>query len=94
MFHTATALRLGPGQTQVTMFGGSPKLKVFNPQGMAETTVLEFGEQDLCVHAQSDFAPEAVHCLTVLQYHIAECFCKAKFPWNHDQFYFRKFFAG
>ena len=44
MLHTATALRLGPGRTQVTMFGGCPNLEVFNPQGMAETTVLEFGK--------------------------------------------------
>ena len=73
MFHTATALCLGPGWTQVTMFGGCPKWEFFNQQGIAETTVLEFGEQDLCVHAPSDLkyhAAEAVHCLTVVHYHI------------------------
>ena len=47
--HTVAALSLGPGWTQVIMFGGSPKWKwgksVYAQQQLAKTTVLEFGEQ-------------------------------------------------
>ena len=47
MFHTATALSLGPGQTQVTMFGGCPKWERGKSldalQKLAKTTVLDFG---------------------------------------------------
>ena len=50
MWHTATALSLGPGWTQVTVFGGSPKLeggKSDNAQQkLAKTTVLDFGEHN------------------------------------------------
>ena len=50
MFHTATALSLGPGQTQVTMFGGCPKWErgksLDAVQKLAKTTVLDFGEQN------------------------------------------------
>ena len=50
MWHTATALSLGPGQTQVTMFGGCPKWErgksVDALQKLAKTTVLDFGEQN------------------------------------------------
>ena len=49
MCHTATALSLGPGWTQVTMFGGCPKWESGKSadaqQKLAKTTVLEFGEQ-------------------------------------------------
>jgi len=48
MFHTVTAFSLGPGWTQVIMFGGCPKWekgKSHDAQPkLAETTVLEFGE--------------------------------------------------
>ena len=47
-FHTATAFSLGPGRTQVTMFGGCPKWERGKSDDvqpkLAETTVLEFGE--------------------------------------------------
>ena len=47
--HTITALSLGPGRTQVTMFGGCPKFESGKSndvqQKLAKTTVLEFGEQ-------------------------------------------------
>ena len=50
MRHTATALSLGPGQTQVTMFGGCPKYERGKSddaqQKLAKTTVLDFGEQN------------------------------------------------
>ena len=46
--HTVTALSLGPGQTQVTMFGGCPKWKwgksEFVQQQLAKTTVLVFAQ--------------------------------------------------
>ena len=49
MWHSATALSLGPGWTQVIMFGGCPKweggkLHATLPK-LAKTSVLEFGEQ-------------------------------------------------
>ena len=48
LLHTVTAFSLGPGRTQVTMFGGCPKWeggKSDNAQPkLAETSVLEFGE--------------------------------------------------
>ena len=48
--HTATALSLMPGRTQVTMFGGRPKFEWGKSdialQKLAKTTVLEFGEQN------------------------------------------------
>ena len=50
IWHTVTALSLGPGQTHVTMFGGCPKWergKIDDAQQkLAKTTVLEFGEQN------------------------------------------------
>ena len=50
MWHTGTALSLGPGWTQVTMFGGCPKLESGKSdnahQKLAKTTVLDFGEQN------------------------------------------------
>ena len=55
MWHTVTALSLEPGQTQVTMFGGCQKWKLGKSDEqllkLAETTVLEFGEQNtlLCI---------------------------------------------
>ena len=50
--HTATALSLVPGRTQVIMFGGCPKWEweKYDQQKLAITAVLEFGEQ---THAQS-----------------------------------------
>ena len=48
MYHTATALSLGQGRTQVTMFGGCPKWELGKSedtqQKLAKTTVLDFGE--------------------------------------------------
>ena len=48
--HTVTALHLGPGQTQVNMFGGSSNFESGNSdvalQKLAKTTVLGFGEQN------------------------------------------------
>ena len=48
MWHTATALSLGPGRTQVTMFGGCLEYESGKShdtqQKLAKTTVLEFGE--------------------------------------------------
>ena len=48
MWHTVTAFSLGPGQTQVTMFGGCPKWEGGKSADalpkLVETTVLEFGE--------------------------------------------------
>ena len=53
MWHTATALNLWPGRTQVTMFGGSPKWERGKTdaaqQKLAKTTVLEFGELSIFV---------------------------------------------
>ena len=50
MLHTATALSLGPGRTQVIMFGGCPQWeKNKSPdaqQKLANVTLLEFGEQN------------------------------------------------
>ena len=50
VWHTATDLRLGPGRTRVTMFGGCPKFESGKTddtqQKLAKTTVLEFGEQN------------------------------------------------
>ena len=50
MRHTATALSLGAGWTQVTMFGGCPKWESGKShdaqQKQAKTTVLDFGEQN------------------------------------------------
>ena len=60
MWHTATALSLGPGWTQVTMFGGCPKYESGKPeaaqQKLAKTTVLEFGEQNTHTTFQHSFA--------------------------------------
>ena len=45
MWHTVTAFGLGPGRTQVTMFGGCPNWERGKSyDALAETTVLEFGE--------------------------------------------------
>ena len=50
IWHSTTALSLGPGWTQVTMFGGCPKWEwgksLDAQQKLAKTTVLEFGEQN------------------------------------------------
>ena len=47
LWHTVTALSLGPGQTQVTMFGGCPKWeRQKTDDAQAKTTVLVFGEQN------------------------------------------------
>ena len=51
MYHTTTALSLGPGWTQVTLFGGCPNFergKSDNAlQKLAKTAVLDFGEQNI-----------------------------------------------
>ena len=48
--HTATALSLGPGWTEVIMFGGCPKWKWGKindaQQKLAQTAVMEFSEQN------------------------------------------------
>ena len=58
--HTATALSLGPGCIQVTMFGGCPKWEWEKShaaqQKLAKTTVLEFGERN---------THNSIHSLTV-----------------------------
>ena len=50
MWHTVAALSLGPGRTQVIMFGGCSNWKRGKTddthQKLAKTTVLEFGEQN------------------------------------------------
>ena len=59
MWHTATVLSLGPGWTQVTMFGGCPKWEREKSldalQKLAKTTVLDFSEQNThnIIHLQS-----------------------------------------
>ena len=49
--HTATAFSLGPGRTQVTMFGGCPKWEMGKSDDtqskLSETTVLDFGELNI-----------------------------------------------
>ena len=50
ILHTTTAINLGLTRTQVTMFGGCPKWwgeakSVHAKQKLADTTLLEFGEQ-------------------------------------------------
>ena len=68
MYHTATALSLGPGQTQVTMFGGCPKWESGQShstlQKQAKTTVLDFGEQN----TQNSIHSLAVSSLYILYY--------------------------
>ena len=60
MSHTDTALSLGPGWTQVTMFGGCPKWELgkslYAQQKLAKTTVLDFGEQNThnSIHSLED----------------------------------------
>ena len=60
MYHTATALSLGPGWTQVTMFGGCPKFESEKSDDaqlkLAKTTVLDFGEQNThnSIHSLED----------------------------------------
>ena len=60
MYHTATALSLGPGRTQVTMFGGCSKWErgesEDSQQKLAKTTVLDFGEQNThnSIHSLED----------------------------------------
>ena len=53
MWHTATASKLMPGWTQVTMFGGCPKWEWGKSlealPSLAKTTVLEFSKQNTCV---------------------------------------------
>lgn len=48
--HTITSLSLGPGWTEVIMFGGCPKWKwgklIDAQQKLAQTTVMEFSEQN------------------------------------------------
>ena len=48
MWHTATALNLWPGRTQVITFGGTPKWERGKSdtaqQKLAKTAVVEFGE--------------------------------------------------
>ena len=60
MCHTAIALSLGLGWTQVTMFGGCPKFEKKKTddaqQKLAKTTVLDFGEQNAHTIFQYSFA--------------------------------------
>ncbi len=47
-----TATSLGPGLTEVLVFGGSVKWPLLKGNTIAETTILKFGEQLLhVVHA-------------------------------------------
>lgn len=41
--HSATAFTLGPGLTEVTLFGGSPEITTGYPK-LVDTTLLKFGE--------------------------------------------------
>ncbi len=41
--HSTTATSLGPGLTEVLVFGGRSAWKMFEPH-MSETTLLRFGE--------------------------------------------------
>jgi len=73
MWHTATAISLGPGRTQVTMFGGCPKWEdgksLDAQQKLAQTTVLGFGEQNAHMHDISAFIcllSVAFSCLVLL----------------------------
>ena len=45
--HSAAAFGLGPGLTEVTVFGGCPEYSSDRTQ-MANTTVLRFGESTSC----------------------------------------------
>ncbi len=45
-FHSITATSLGPGLTEVLVFGSISKYY----KNVAETTILRFGEQQLLVH--------------------------------------------
>ena len=48
--HSATATTLGPGVTEVTLFGGIPEwTKSGDLPQIANTTVLRFGESTSCV---------------------------------------------
>ena len=64
--HTATVLSLGPGRTQVTMFGGCPKWEwgksVDTQQKLAKTTVLDFGERN---------THNSIHSLAVIMFRLA-----------------------
>ena len=66
MFHTATALSLGLGRTQITMFGGCPKWESGKShdaqQKLAKSTVLDFGEQN---------SQNSIHSLAVIVFHLA-----------------------
>ena len=68
MWHSTTALSLGPGWTQVTMFGGCPKWESGKShdaqQKLAKTTVLDFGEQN----TQNSIHSLAVSSLYILYY--------------------------
>ena len=70
MWHTATALSLGPGRTQVTMFGGCPKWEREKSddaqQKLAKTTVLEFGEQN--THNSIHSLVDSMFCLAMINY--------------------------
>ena len=44
LFHSITATSLGPGLTEVLVFGGSVKWPLFKPVADLETTILRFGE--------------------------------------------------
>ena len=50
IWHSATALNLGPVRTQVTMFGGCSKYEMGKSDDemlkLSKTTVLEFGKQN------------------------------------------------
>ena len=54
-YHSATAFSLSPGLTEVTIFGGCPKLprnykSYADLQQIANTTVLRFGESHVLAH--------------------------------------------
>ena len=72
LWHTTTALSLGPGQTQVTMFGGCPKRESGKSadalQKLAKTTVLEFGEQNTNMTEQSKHDTDFNSCLQLMAY--------------------------
>ena len=84
MWHTVTALSLGPVRTQVTMFGGCPKWERGKTddaqQKVAETTVLDFGEQNIyAVLTFFEFSGFNFPSSTI--YHIAGNFCGRQLLW-------------
>ena len=75
--HTVTACRMCPGRVHATTFGGCPyfvhgQLDVARPK-IAETTVMEFGEQNTlcilyCIVCSLTHCIHTVHCTVYTDY--------------------------